>query len=375
MAGIYVHIPFCFSRCIYCDFYSTTQLGEYRENYLTALERELSLRRDYLSGEEVQSIYIGGGTPSLLSAADLERIFRAVTDCHQVTDGAEITIEANPDDLSASYVNDLIRLPVNRISMGVQSFNDACLRFLHRRHTARQAVEAVMTCKKAGLMNISIDLMFGLPRQTLEDWEYNLNRAIELNVPHISAYSLTYEEGTALYRMREDERILPVEEDTFVEMMILVMDMLSHVYYDHYEISNFARPGYRSRHNSSYWNGEKYLGVGASAHSYNGNSRQWNVSSVTHYIKGITEGILPSEVEALSPTDTYNEYIITRLRRREGVNLKELESMFGHGDLRSCLRKAVRLIKRKLLVATPESLALTRDGLLVADSVIRCLMK
>ena len=290
MAGLYIHIPFCTKRCLYCDFFSNTEM-KYKEPYLSAVIRELELRKDYLEGEPVETIYFGGGTPSQLQAADFSRIFEAIHRLFDVSPCAEITLEANPDDMTPEYVAGLQTLPFNRVSMGVQSFKEEDLRFLNRRHNREQALLAVDLCKKNGLENISVDLIYGLPGQTLEEWKQNLDTVIRLDIPHISAYHLIYEEGTALYKLKEAGKITPVDEDLSVALFTSLIDQLTANGYLHYEISNFARPGMLSRHNSSYWIGKKYLGIGPSAHSYNGQNRQWNISSLPGYLQAIDKGV------------------------------------------------------------------------------------
>ena len=289
MAGLYVHVPFCSKRCLYCDFFSNTEM-RYKEPYVAALIREMALRAPYLAGEPIETIYFGGGTPSQLAASDFLQIFEAIQQHFTLTSSMEITLEANPDDLSSAYIRSLRTLPFNRLSMGIQSFHEDDLRLLNRRHTAAQAKEAVDRCQQAGLTNLSIDLIYGLPGQTQTAWEDNLAQALALQVPHLSAYHLTYEEGTALYRLLEEGKVQPVDEELSLSLFHTLIDQLTQAGYQHYEISNFAKPGCYSRHNSSYWTGKAYLGLGPSAHSYNGQEREWNVASLPIYIKGIEAG-------------------------------------------------------------------------------------
>ena len=319
MAGIYIHIPFCRSRCIYCGFYSTTAL-DLRQRYVDALCREMEIRgtRKEEGGkrndEEIETIYLGGGTPSQLSAAQLHQIFEAIYIYNNVygqnispssfllppSSTKEITIEVNPDDVTDEYAAALRQLPVNRVSMGIQTFDDQRLRFLHRRHTARQAIEAVSILRAAGINNLSIDLMYGFPGETLSDWQSDIDSALALNVEHISAYCLMIEEGTPLHRMLQHNGDCPlceqrselqgdcpqcVDEETERQMYYTLIDRLTAAGYEHYEISNFARPGFRSRHNSSYWNGTPYIGLGAAAHSYDIRSRSWNIADINAYIE------------------------------------------------------------------------------------------
>ena len=284
MAGIYIHIPFCKRRCIYCDFFSTTQ-SEKKSAYVRALCRELEMRWDYVEGEEIETIYLGGGTPSQLTEEELKAIFSSIYHIYKVKTNAEITLEANPDDLTPEYVAMLRQLPVNRISMGIQTFQEETLKLLHRRHTATQAIEAFRRCREAGFQNISIDLMYGLPGETLETWKEDLRQAINLRPEHISAYHLIYEEDTALWKLREQHQVEEADEDLSVSLFETLIDRLTEAGYQHYEISNFCLSGMHSRHNSSYWTGKKYLGCGPSAHSFNGVSRQWNVASLEGYIR------------------------------------------------------------------------------------------
>ena len=294
MAGIYIHIPFCKSRCIYCGFYSTTGL-ELRQRYVDALCQEMETHPFPLpEGMGIDTIYLGGGTPSQLTMDQLRQIFIYINKVYSLPSiqggaggGSEVTIECNPDDVTDEFAEGLTILPVNRVSMGVQTFSDERLRFLHRRHTAAQAVEAVARLRKAGIRNISIDLMYGFPSETLDDWQHDIEAAISLHVEHLSAYCLMIEEGTPLYRMQTD----PINEELERQMYYTLIDRLEAAGYEHYEISNFAHPGYRSRHNSSYWKGTPYIGLGAAAHSYDGKScRRWNVSDIHQYIEGIEKG-------------------------------------------------------------------------------------
>ncbi|MEG1545555.1 MAG: radical SAM family heme chaperone HemW, partial [Tannerellaceae bacterium] len=310
MAGLYLHVPFCTKRCLYCDFFSNTDMT-YKEKYVKAVIREMELRSNYLEGESIETIYFGGGTPSQLQATDFERIFAAIHQLFDTTNCSEITLEANPDDMTPEYIASLRTLPFNRISMGVQSFKEADLRFLNRRHDRAQALRAVALCKENGYENISIDLIYGLPGQTMDDWEENLTEAIRLDIPHLSAYHLIYEEGTALYRLKEAGKIKPIAEDLSVALFSTLIERLTGAGYLHYEISNFGKPGFFSAHNSSYWRNKKYMGIGPSAHSYNRAARQWNVSSLPLYLKGIAAGAPDVEREELDKRTRYNDLIIT----------------------------------------------------------------
>ncbi|KKB52371.1 hypothetical protein HMPREF1212_00522 [Parabacteroides sp. HGS0025] len=373
MAGLYIHIPFCTKRCLYCDFFSNTEM-KYKEPYLSAVIRELELRKDYLEGEPVETIYFGGGTPSQLQAADFSRIFEAIHRLFDVSPCAEITLEANPDDMTPGYVAGLQTLPFNRVSMGVQSFKEEDLRFLNRRHNREQALLAVDLCKKNGLENISVDLIYGLPGQTLEEWKQNLDTVIRLDIPHISAYHLIYEEGTALYKLKEAGKIIPVDEDLSVALFTSLIDQLTANGYLHYEISNFARPGMLSRHNSSYWIGKKYLGIGPSAHSYNGQNRQWNISSLPGYLQAIDKGVPDIEIEYLDINTRYNDFIITGLRTMWGIKFNEIQQQFGKDKLIYCQKQAAPYLKQGLLIEKDDTLTLSRNGIFISDSIMSDLL-
>ena len=371
MAGIYIHIPFCKSRCIYCGFYSTTGL-ELRQRYVDALCQEMETHPFPLpEGMGIDTIYLGGGTPSQLTMDQLRQIFIYINKVYSLPSiqggaggGSEVTIECNPDDVTDEFAEGLTILPVNRVSMGVQTFCDERLRFLHRRHTAAQAVEAVARLRKAGIRNISIDLMYGFPSETLDDWQHDIEAAISLHVEHLSAYCLMIEEGTPLYRMQTD----PINEELERQMYYTLIDRLEAAGYEHYEISNFAHPGYRSRHNSSYWKGTPYIGLGAAAHSYDGKScRRWNVSDIHQYIEGIENGQPRFEQEQLDDDTRYNDGITTALRTKEGLNL----ALLSDKHRRYCLREAQRFIDGGLLQLSPNHhLCLTREGLFVSDMVM-----
>lgn len=374
MSALYLHIPFCTQRCIYCDFFSQTEMA-YRADFVEALIEEMRLRRDYLAGEAVETVYLGGGTPSQLTVEELARIFDGLARYFDLSACREVTLEANPDDITMDYLRALRHLPINRISMGVQSFDADDLVFLRRRHDREQAIRAVRLCQEQGLTNISIDLIYGLPGQTRMKWDVNLEEALRLDIPHISAYHLIYEEGTALYRLLEKGSIEPLEEDESLEVFSRLIDRLAEVGYEHYEISNFARPGYHSRHNSSYWEGKKYLGLGPSAHSYDGKSREWNVSSLPTYIRFIQEGTPEIEREVLSLKEQYNDYVITRLRTAKGIDLRQVELLFGADDAAYCRQQSSPFIKNGWLKSEEDRLVLSRRGLFLSDGVMRELIR
>jgi oxygen-independent coproporphyrinogen-3 oxidase len=373
MAGLYIHIPFCVKRCVYCDFFSSTQI-RHKDSYISAIVKEMTMRKDYLAGETIDTVYWGGGTPSLLAAADFEQVFEAVYRLFPVSEDAEITLEANPDDITPVYISSLRRLPFNRISMGVQSFSDEDLRFLGRRHSGEQALEAVRLCRDSGYGNISIDLIYGLPGQTPAQWEYNLGEALRLDIAHLSAYHLIYEEGTQLYRMKEEERIQAVDEVVSLSLFTLLTERLTDAGFRHYEISNFAKPGYISRHNTSYWIGKKYLGLGPSAHSYNIESRQWNVSSLLYYIKSIRDESPCMEAELLNIHNKYNEYILTGLRTCWGISLSCILTKFGREKYNYCIMQAKYAIDTGLLLKDDDRLLFSKKGLFISDAVMSDLL-
>lgn len=374
MAGIYIHIPFCKTRCIYCDFYSTTR-SELKERYIHALCRELEIRRQYLQGEPIETIYFGGGTPSQLSGEDFQQVFDTIEKTYGMKQVQEITLEANPDDLTPQYVQTLTKLPFNRISMGLQTFDEATLRLLNRRHTAAQAITAIERCREAGFRNISIDLIYGLPEETAERWEHDLTQAIALNPEHISAYHLIYEEGTPIYKMLQQHRVNEVDEESSVYFFSSLIDRLTAAGYEHYEISNFCRPGYHSRHNTSYWQGIPYLGCGPSAHSFNRREREWNIASLNKYLQGIESGERACETEILDTTTRYNECIITSIRTSQGLSLTKLKEEFGTELWQYCLNMAAHSIKNGMLEERGDNLRLTRKGIFISDSIMSDLLK
>ncbi len=369
MAGIYVHIPFCASRCIYCDFFSSVGFSR-RGEYVDAVGKELALRRDELRGEPVTTVYLGGGTPSILSAIERERLFRSLSTVVDWSVCAEVTIEANPDDVTSEFIAQLRDTPVNRLSMGVQSFDDGDLVFLRRRHTARAAVEAVERCRRGGYENISIDLIYGLPNQSLDRWDDNLRQAVALQVPHLSAYNLIYEEGTALWRLREEGRVAECDDELSLQMFQRLMDTLTACGYEHYEISNFARPGRYARHNTSYWQGVPYLGLGASAHSYDGATRRINPASLSRYVDSIGAGQTAFIEEVETPDSLYNERILTSLRTCWGLNLRTLEADFGTERVRYCMTQAQPHLRAGRLELVDGILRITRQGIFTSDDIM-----
>lgn len=375
MAGIYVHIPFCASRCSYCDFFSTLCLEESGLRYVEALIAEARLRRGELHGEQVRTLYLGGGTPSQLPLPLISQLVVGLREVFNLNAVEEFTVEANPDDVTREWCDGMVALGVNRVSMGVQSFEDSILRLIGRRHTAQQAMEAVGRLRDAGISNISIDLIFGLPGQTLASWTESVQQAIALKPQHISAYGLTYEEGTRLWHQRERGDVIEVPEEQCLEMYRILVNLLEGAGYEHYEISNFALPGYHSRHNSSYWNDTPYLGLGAAAHSYDGQVRRSNPSNLNAYIDKVLSGEVAFQEEEMTRWERYDERVMLGLRTSQGVDADKLRDDFGDEAWRHFTREAARHMASGNLFKTEDGrYVLTRDGIMLSDSIIRDLM-
>ena len=375
MAGVYVHIPFCASRCSYCDFFSTLQLEQMGADYVEAVIAEALLRREELHGKTVHTLYLGGGTPSQLPLPLLSRLVAGLGECFDLSGVEEFTVEANPDDVTAAWCEALPPLGVNRVSMGVQTFEDEILRLIGRRHTASQVVDAVARLRDTGIDNISIDLIYGLPGQTIATWTDSVERALALAPQHISAYGLTYERGTRLWWQRERGEVIEVPEEQCLEMYRILVSLLEGSGYEHYEISNFALPGYHSRHNSSYWNDTPYLGLGAGAHSYDGEVRRSNPANLQEYIDKVTAGEPAFEQEELTRWERYDERVMLGLRTSRGVDANKLRNDFGNEAWRHFVKMAQgHITAGKLSVSDDGRYVLTRDGIMLSDSIIRDLM-
>lgn len=370
--GLYIHVPFCEKRCVYCSFYSTVHGKEERDAFVRTLAKELAFRHN---GAPISTLYFGGGTPSQLDDEEMEAVFSAIHRHCVLSPHAEITFEANPDDISQQKVAQLRQLGVNRISLGVQSFDDTHLSFLNRRHTAQQALDAIDILRTKGIENISIDLIFGLPGQQLTDWNKELAQAFELPITHLSAYSLMYEKGTPLYYARERGVVKECDEETSLSMFQMLCTSAQCAGFEQYEISNFAHPGYRSRHNSSYWHGIPYLGLGPGAHSYDGrNCRRVNDYSLRRYMeagRAKTFADVPHTLEKLSADECYDELICTRLRTCEGLSLQEVPA-----SRRSTLLRMARphIDGGRLELDADNHLRLTASGIFVSDDVMSDLM-
>ena len=368
-AGLYIHIPFCASRCIYCGFYSTTSLS-LRERYVDALCKEMELL-PYKPA--VGTIYLGGGTPSQLSHQCLEKLFTHIYNVYDVDSDAEVTMECNPDDIVEGIFKDL---PVNRVSMGAQTFSDERLRFLRRRHSAAEVDKAMNILRQDGIANISLDLMFGFPDETMDDWKADIRHALSLHPEHLSAYGLMYEEGTPLYRMLEQGQVNEINEELSLSMYSELIDSLAASGYEHYEISNFARldnqaiSPWRSLHNSSYWHDVPYIGLGAGAHSYYQCTRHWNPDNIVRYMESIEKGILPYEEEQIDDDTHYDDIVTTALRTREGINLSLLDDKHRN----YLLKNSEDYLKRGLMVLDNNHLHLTREGINISNRIMSDLM-
>lgn len=368
MAGIYIHVPFCKQACNYCNFHFSTNLA-LQNDFTDALLKEIELRRIYLGDESIETIYFGGGTPSLLPLPAIRDILNSIYRNFSISDDPEITLESNPDDMTPSHLNAWKEAGVNRLSIGVQSFFNDDLIWMNRAHNVHQAVEALEYAITAGFENFSLDLIYGLTELTDEKWNENLQKAISLNPSHISCYALTVEPKTVLYKMIQMKKTADLEPEKQARQFLIAIQLLEAAGFEHYEISSFAKTGKRSRHNSSYWQSKKYLGLGPAAHSFNGSSRQWNISNNSHYIRSMMEGKLNNELENLLPRDLLNEYIMTSLRTMEGLDLQKVSDQFGNEKSLTLENNAVKYIESKKIVRREEKLILTNSGKLFADGI------
>ncbi|MGZ3851652.1 MAG: radical SAM family heme chaperone HemW [Flavisolibacter sp.] len=367
MAGIYLHIPFCKQACTYCNFHFSTSL-HYKDDLVKSLSVEAEREKEYLGAETVNTIYFGGGTPSILEVPDLEFLISNLFKQYSVAPGAEVTLEANPDDITSEKLAAWKKIGINRLSIGVQSFFEEELKWMNRAHNAEEAINNLQLARKE-FDNITIDLIYGSPLLTDEMWKQNVQRAIDMDIPHLSCYALTVEEKTPLHKLINSSKVADVDNDKQARQFLLLMEWLRANGYEHYEVSNFAKPGYRSRHNSSYWKGEKYLGMGPSAHSYNGSERRWNVANNTIYIKAINEGSNQREVEILTTTQKLNEFIMISLRTSEGIDLEKLEAEFGVQEKMRLLQQVKKFAKHGLIQTKQSFIHLTDEGMLRADGI------
>lgn len=368
MAGIYLHIPFCRQACYYCDFHFSVD-QEKKQQIVEAIARELGMQQEYLGREEISTIYFGGGTPSLLSEQEFDTIFQAIHKNFSLAAHPEITVEANPDDLTPQKIGALKNAGVNRLSIGIQSFDNAVLRFLNRAHDAHAATHAVEEAQKAGFNNISIDLIYAIPGQDHAAWLKNIEHAVKLNPGHISSYSLTIEQKTVFGNWAAKGKLTPVEDELAATQLEMLVNTLEKYGYEQYEVSNFARQGYQSRHNSSYWKQQKYLGVGPSAHSYDGVSRQYNISNNHLYLNALNEGKIPCTRETLSTEDKINDYLLTTLRTAWGADLAKLKASWSYDILATHRAYIHNLLENKLAIIQNDHLVLTKPGKLLADKI------
>lgn len=365
--GVYIHIPFCKQACHYCDFHFSTSLGK-KETMILALQKELELRKNEFESTSVETIYFGGGTPSVLNTAEIEAIIATVYANYLVVENPEITLEANPDDLSKAKILELAKSPVNRLSIGIQSFFDEDLKLMNRAHNSKEA-DASLRLAKQYFDNISIDLIYGMPDMTTARWEENIDKALAFNIPHISSYALTVEPKTALVSFIKKGLIKPVDDEVAQEHFNMLLEKMEANGFVNYETSNFGKPKYFSKNNTAYWLGKKYIGIGPSAHSYDGIRRAWNINNNVKYIKAISNSELPMEEEILSKTDRYNEYIMTGLRTIWGVSLERIENEFGKNYHQYLLQQAENYIQEHLLFIQNNTLITSKKGKFLADGI------
>lgn len=370
MAGIYIHIPFCRQACNYCNFHFSTSL-HYKNDFVAALLKEIELqaKAGYLQGQTIETIYFGGGTPSILQIDELEQIMQQLHQYFSIDPSAEITLEANPDDVNDEKLKGWKQLGVNRLSIGIQSLFEEDLRWMNRAHTADEAKQVISKARAAGFGSFTVDLIYGTPGLTDEKWLYNLNWVLQQNINHISCYALTVEEKTPLDKQIRQHQKQDVDPEQQSRQFLLLMNHLQQAGFEHYEISNFAKPGYRSKHNSSYWKGVHYLGLGPSAHSFNGSSRQWNVANNQLYIQSLKQETISFEKEELTATQQLNEYIMTGLRLMEGCDLNYISQKFGRDKSAQLQTEAASFASKGLLMITNNHLILTKEGKLFADSI------
>lgn len=368
MAGIYVHIPFCRQQCNYCNFHFSTSL-RLKDDLLDALKQEMVLRSNELGAQAIETIYLGGGTPSLLRADELLRLFDVFYEHYVIGTLKEVTLEANPDDLSPTYLKTLRTTPISRLSIGVQSFREQDLRYMNRAHTAQQSDYAIKAAQDAGFENLSIDLIYGTPGLSDADWKHNLSQVADLHIPHLSAYALTVEEKTRLQHEIKTGKSQPVLPEQAAGQFELLQEWAQDKGYQHYEISNLALPGHEAVHNTSYWQSVPYLGFGPSAHSFSGKERSWNVANNALYIKALNGGELPATREVLSAADRINEYIMTSLRTMWGLDLNKIETEFGMDEKSALWQRAQPFIRKGRMTEQAEHLILTAAGRLFADAI------
>lgn len=368
MAGIYIHIPFCRKACHYCNFHFSTSL-KYKEEMMEAMLKEIALQKDYLNSASIETVYFGGGTPSVLSSPDINQLFEVLLKYHIISPNAEITLEANPDDLTKDYLKQLLQTPINRLSIGIQSFFEAELVDMNRSHSAAQAISCIEDAQALGFHNLSIDLIYGSPKSSMASWQHNLQQIFDYQIPHISCYALTVEPNTALAHFVKTGKSPEPDNALMAQQLEYLMQTMEAQGYEHYEISNFAKPGKYAKHNTAYWKQKPYLGLGPSAHSFDGTTRSWNIANNAKYLEALTKNELPNQSEVLSVIDQYNEYIMTGLRTQWGVNNKEIQSIalpfYRHFKL-----NIQSYIEEQKVIKKNDNYSLTPSGKLIADRII-----
>ena len=370
MSGIYIHIPFCKKACHYCNFHFSTSL-KLKKPMLDAIKKELELRSGYLDNEIVETVYFGGGTPSILDTGDLMEIWDIVQKNYSLSRDLEVTLEANPDDLNLEKLKNLKDYtPINRFSIGIQSFHEADLQYMNRAHQSKEAFFCIENALKVGFNNLSVDLIYGTPTMNDEQWKYNLNTIFDFGIPHLSSYALTVEPKTALEHLIKKKKTVPVEEDHSARQFEILVESTSSKGYEHYEISNFCIPPHYSKHNTSYWLGKKYLGIGPSAHSFNGTSRQWNIANNAKYIEGYESNQPLFEMEELSEKEQFNEYIMTGLRTKFGIDLNLINQKWGRIIPNNFFDKIDSLSENELIIKKVEICTLSNQGKIISDSII-----
>jgi len=369
MSGIYIHIPFCKTKCYYCDFHTSASY-KYKDDYIGAIIKEIDLQKDFISDKNIETIYFGGGTPSTVSANDISKIITKIKETFSVIKNPEITLEANPDDLSEQYLESLKNIGINRLSIGIQSFSDEYLKLMNRRHNAETAIMAVKNAQKIGFDNISLDLIYGLPESNLDFVKQEANAILELNPQHISAYHLTIEDKTVFKKYVEKHKIREITDTNSEKQYLYLNKFFENNGFEHYEISNFAKEGFISKHNSSYWADIQYLGLGSSAHSYNRKERMWNIANVKKYIESINSKKIHYEKEMLSKKDKFNEYLLTGLRTNKGVDLSFIDANLGNAYTKALINNVNKLNQANAIILKDKMLFLSKIGWFTSDKII-----
>jgi oxygen-independent coproporphyrinogen-3 oxidase len=373
MSGIYLHFPFCLKKCFYCDFYTSLKIDN-KEAYLNALKKEIKIRKNYLNNDSIETIYFGGGTPGLMNPKEIDTIIKEIENCHTVKAEAEITVELNPDDVNEQYVKELRQTKINRISLGIQSFFDDDLKTMNRRHDANQSIHAVNLLKKAGYENISGDLIYGLPNMTLQKWTKNLDIFFDLNLVHLSAYHLTYEKKTVFYKYLQTGKFKEIDEELSRAMFETLSENAENNQFIHYETSNLGKEGFFSKHNTAYWQQKKYLGLGTSSHSFDKDSRQYNINNFETYIKALNKNETFFEKEVLSIKDKYNDYLITSLRTIWGIDLNVIKENYGIFFYEYLINHINVQIENKFMIKENNSIYLTQKAKFIEDTIIEKLI-